>query len=120
MQKTLLIVIGIIALCGSALAQGVIVPFDAAHWDLDKARVVEQTGRQAVAGWQLYSGDGNYLVSHNEGRLFRVTPSGAVTKILDTTTIQMNLADFAYIPESGLLVVPTYAAGRVAAFKPSK
>ncbi len=61
-------------------------------------------------------GDGNYLVSHNEGRLFRVTPAGVVAKVLDTTTVQMNLADFAYIPESGLLVVPTYADGRVAAF----
>ena len=63
-----------------------------------------------------FDGDGNYLVSHNQGRLFRVMPSGVVTKILDTTTVQINLADFTVIPGSSLLVAPTYADGRVVAF----
>lgn len=60
--------------------------------------------------------DGNYLVSINEGRLFRVTPRGEVAKILDTSVVGMNLADFTYIPGSRTAVFPTYTDGRVAAF----
>ncbi|MBE0711858.1 MAG: hypothetical protein IH583_05690, partial [Candidatus Aminicenantes bacterium] len=81
--------------------------------------LLARLGTGIVDGIAL-DGDGNYLVSHNQGRLFRVMPSGVVTKILDTTTVQMNLADFAYIPGPGLLVVPTYADGRIAAFKLTK
>jgi hypothetical protein len=57
------------------------------------------------------------LVSHNEGRLFLVTLDGGISKILDTTTVKMNLADLCYCPEAGLAVVPTYVDGRIAAFK---
>ncbi len=60
---------------------------------------------------------GDLLVSHNEGRLFRVTPGGDVEKILDTTTVKMNLADFCYCPGVRLVVVPTYIDCRVAAFR---
>lgn len=35
MKKTFLIMAGIIVLCGSALAQGVAVPFDAEHGNLE-------------------------------------------------------------------------------------
>ena len=60
---------------------------------------------------------GAILVSHNEGRLFRVTPGGEVVKILDTSAVKMNLADFCYCPEAGLAVIPTYVDCRLAAFK---
>ena len=62
-------------------------------------------------------GSGALLVSQNEGRLFLVTPDDGISKILDTTTIGMNLADLCYCPEAGLVIVPTYADGRVAAFR---
>jgi hypothetical protein len=62
-------------------------------------------------------GSGALLVSQNEGRLFLVTPDNGISKILDTTTVGMNLADFCYCPEAGLVVVPTYIDGRVAAFR---
>ena len=39
--------------------------------------------------------EGLLLVSHNEGRLFRVSLDGQAAKILDTTPQRMNLADFA-------------------------
>jgi DNA-binding beta-propeller fold protein YncE len=61
--------------------------------------------------------NGAILVSHNEGRLFRVTADGGVAKILDTTTVKMNLADFDYCPAAKLIVVPTYTDCRVATFK---
>ena len=59
---------------------------------------------------------GNILVSHNEGRLFRITPSGGVTKILDLTVIGRNIADFDFIPEKNLVVFPTFADNRVLAY----
>jgi sugar lactone lactonase YvrE len=60
--------------------------------------------------------DGNLLVSHNEGRLYRVSPSGEVTKLLDTSVPGINSADFAYVPEKGLVVIPTFGGNSVAAY----
>ena len=42
--------------------------------------------------------DGSILVTHNEGRLMRVSPDGQVTLLLDTTVIGQNLADFTFNP----------------------
>ena len=64
--------------------------------------------------------DGNILVTHNEGRLMRVSPDGRVTLLLDTTVIGQNLADFTFIPELGLVVFPTWLDGRVTAFRLDK
>jgi sugar lactone lactonase YvrE len=61
--------------------------------------------------------DGNLLVSHNDGRLFRLSADGRATKILDTTSQRMNLADFAYDPGRNTVVVPTFTDNRVAAFR---
>ncbi len=61
--------------------------------------------------------DGSLLVSHNEGRLYRVTLSGEAAKILDTSVLQTGAADFAYVPGAGLIVVPTFGSGTVAAYR---
>ena len=63
---------------------------------------------------------GSALVSHNEGRLFRVDMNGRVTLLLDTTVIGQNLADFAIVPELDLVVLPTWLDGRVTAFRMGK
>ncbi len=60
---------------------------------------------------------GNYLVSHWEGRLFRVTPEGGVHKILDMSGPEFNLADFEYLPGTDILFIPTFYNNRVMAFK---
>ncbi len=60
---------------------------------------------------------GNYLVSQWEGRIFRVTPKGRLTKLLDTTTPEIKSADFAYIPKKKLIVTPTFYGDRVAAYR---
>ncbi len=62
-------------------------------------------------------GEGNLLVSHNEGRLFKISPDGRVTTILDTTALRMNMADFAYDQGRKIVVFPTYIDSRVAAFR---
>jgi sugar lactone lactonase YvrE len=63
---------------------------------------------------------GNLLVSHNEGRLFRVSPDGRVETVLDTTALRMNIADFTYAPGRNMVVFPTFTDSRVAAFRLGK
>ena len=60
-------------------------------------------------------GEGRYLLSHNEGRLFTVEAGGQVRKLLDTTVIGRNIADFAI--GHGLVVMPTFTDGRVMAYR---
>jgi hypothetical protein len=59
--------------------------------------------------------DGSWLVSHNEGRLFRVGEKGEVTLLLDLTVTGVNIADFAYIRDRNMIVFPTFYDGRVSA-----
>ena len=61
--------------------------------------------------------DGSYLVSHWEGRVYRVTPDGATERILDTTVSGGNAADFGYDPARNLLLVPTYLDNRVVGYR---
>jgi sugar lactone lactonase YvrE len=65
----------------------------------------------------MVEADGSLLATHNEGRLFRVSPDGRVNLLLDTTVIGQNLADFTFIPGSNLLVFPTWLDNRVTAFR---
>jgi sugar lactone lactonase YvrE len=60
--------------------------------------------------------EGNFLVSINEGRLVRVSPEGRVTTLLDTSAVGTNIADFDYIPEKKMLVLPTFVDNRVVAY----
>lgn len=62
-------------------------------------------------------GKGNYLISDNSGRIFLVKQTGEKTKILDTTAPQRLCADFEYIIEKNLLVVPTFYDNRIMTFK---
>jgi sugar lactone lactonase YvrE len=62
-------------------------------------------------------GRGNVLVSHNEGRIYRVGPSGGVEKILDLSVQGVKCADFGYAPEKGLLVIPTMVDCRVLGYR---
>ena len=64
--------------------------------------------------------NGDLLVSHNEGRLYRITSGGEIIKILDTSVVGLNLADFDYDAGSGLLVFPTYRAHKVLAYRLSR
>jgi sugar lactone lactonase YvrE len=61
-------------------------------------------------------GRGNYLVSQWEGKLFRVTPAGETTKLLDTTITEINCANFAFAPDKGMIVIPTYMGNRITAY----
>jgi len=60
---------------------------------------------------------GRYLVSVYEGKLYAVAPDGRAEKLLDTTAPGDRLADFDYVPDRGLLLVPTLENGLVKAFR---
>jgi sugar lactone lactonase YvrE len=57
--------------------------------------------------------NGNFLISDNAGRLFRITPDGKEELLLNTKSRQINIADFEYIPEKKILVIPTFTDNRL-------
>ncbi|NJD18863.1 MAG: SMP-30/gluconolactonase/LRE family protein [Gemmatimonadetes bacterium] len=61
--------------------------------------------------------DGNLLVSFWEGQLFRIGPQGDVVELLDALPAHWNTADFEYLPEQRLLVIPTFTENRVRALR---
>ena len=60
--------------------------------------------------------DGTVLVSHWQGRLYRVSPRGEVEKILDTSASGANCADFHYVADKGMVIIPTFMDNGVVAF----
>jgi len=61
--------------------------------------------------------EGNYLVSHWEGEVYRISPSGEVVEILDTSAAGLNPADFEFVKSKNLLVIPTFLGNRVVAYR---
>jgi sugar lactone lactonase YvrE len=59
---------------------------------------------------------GNYLVSHWEGQVYEITPSGEVVEVLDVMGEKLNVADFEFLPDRNMLLVPTYMGNRVSAY----
>ena len=59
---------------------------------------------------------GNYLVSHWEGQLYSIPPSGEITELMDAVG-QFNTADFAYVKDKHLLIIPTFVDNRVVAYR---
>jgi len=79
-------------------------------------RVVADLGEGTIDGIQP-DGDGSLLVTHNEGRLFRVSQDGKVTLLVDGTTVQESLADIGYVPEKRMVVAPTFTGNGVVAYR---
>lgn len=61
-------------------------------------------------------GAGNLIVSQVEGRVYRIAPDGIVTRLLDTSVPGRGTCNVAFVPERGLLVVPTWTGNSVAAY----
>jgi sugar lactone lactonase YvrE len=73
-------------------------------------------------GWGVIDGirvdrDGSYLVSLWEGQVYRITPDGEVTEILDLYPQRLNTADFEYLPDTRTFYFPTFLANKVAAYR---
>jgi sugar lactone lactonase YvrE len=58
-------------------------------------------------------GEGGLFVSQWEGRLYHVSPDGELTRLIDTTTVGGNIADFEYVEKTHTLVVPTFTGDEV-------
>jgi len=48
----------------------------------------------------------DYLVSHFLGNLYLVKPSGVVKELLNTRDAKINIADFEYVEDKELIVIP--------------
>nr|NQU92976.1 hypothetical protein [Bacteroidota bacterium] len=62
-------------------------------------------------------GNGNLMVSLWRGLLYRVSPNGSAKLILNTTNKNQYCADFEYIPERELLIVPTFFENTVTGYR---
>ncbi len=77
-------------------------------------RSVNLNTKEIVKIAQLKSGiiDGikkcgsDYLVSHFEGSLFLVSPDGKIKELINIRNEKINIADFEYIGDQGLIVIP--------------
>jgi hypothetical protein len=61
--------------------------------------------------------EGNLLVSHWEGRVYRISSAGELVEILDAGPRRWNTADFEYLEDENLLLVPTFTDNRVRAVR---
>ena len=61
-------------------------------------------------------GDG-YLVSHFSGNLYLVKPSGQVTELINTREAEINIADFEYIPDKAMVVVPAMRKNKIICYR---
>lgn len=62
-------------------------------------------------------GQGNLLISDNAGRLFRVALDGKSELLLNTKSKQISIADFEYIPEKKLLIIPAMTDNKLIMYK---
>jgi sugar lactone lactonase YvrE len=81
-----------------------------------RVRNIACLGAGVVDGIRV-DNDGNYLVSHWEGQTYVVSRSGDVVEVLDTLGDGVNSADFEYVREGNLLIIPTFLDNRVMAYR---
>ncbi|MBN1211977.1 MAG: SMP-30/gluconolactonase/LRE family protein [candidate division Zixibacteria bacterium] len=62
-------------------------------------------------------GNGNYIVSDYNGRVFAVTAEGRKTELLNTTAHKNYCADLEFISDRHLLVIPSFIGNRLTAYK---
>jgi len=90
-------------------SDGTLRTFDLETKDMHLLAVMPEGGLDGIED----DGKGNLLVSHYEGRLFRVSTDGSIEKLLDTTGPGTRCANFAYAPGPKLLAVPTFEDDRI-------
>ncbi|MFC2160602.1 SMP-30/gluconolactonase/LRE family protein [Acidobacteriota bacterium] len=74
-------------------------------------------GQGAIIDGIKTDGEGNYLVSDWNGWLYSVSSNGEKKEILNTRAARTNIADFEFIQESGLLIIPTFSGNRLLTFR---
>ena len=84
------------------------------HLSTKKINTITCLGAGVVDGIRV-DNDGNYLVSHREGQLYVVSPDGYVTEVPDTLPQGQNVADFEFIKDKNLIIIPTFVANGIVA-----
>jgi sugar lactone lactonase YvrE len=74
-------------------------------------------GTTTVMDGLVEDGRGNFLISDNAGRLFRISPDGKGELLINTKPRQISIADFGYIPEKKLLIIPTFTDNKLIMYK---
>jgi sugar lactone lactonase YvrE len=92
---------------------GILKAVDLEHKTLRKIACL---GAAVIDGIRLDAA-GNYLVSKWDGQVFKVSPDGHVVEILDIRAQGLNTADFEYLVDQNLLVIPTFLGNRVVAYR---
>ncbi len=80
-------------------------------------RTVAVIGKGAIIDGIYPLGQDRYLVSDFRGRVFFVGGEGKTVLLLDRTTAKRFCADFEYIPERGLLIIPSLYENSLTAYK---
>ena len=62
-------------------------------------------------------GHGGYLISDYNGRVYRLQPGGEPELILDISVSGGKTADIEYVPDMGLLIVPSLGENRLCAYR---
>jgi len=82
-----------------------------------EVRTIACLGSGSVMDGVQGDGHGNYVVSDFNGRAFLVSRAGEIVPLLNTTPAGQFCADFEYVPEKGLLIVPTLNDNRLVAYR---
>jgi DNA-binding beta-propeller fold protein YncE len=59
----------------------------------------------------------NYLVSHFEGNLYLVSSKGEIKELINTRNEKMNIADFEYIEDKKMIVIPALHNNKLLGFR---
>ena len=73
-------------------------------------------GRGAFMDGITPDGQGNYIISDFNGRVFRVTPGGEKTLLINSNASGLYTADLVFISEKNLLVVPRLYSNKLGAY----
>jgi hypothetical protein len=74
-------------------------------------------GSGAVMDGLQCDGKGGYLISDYNGRIFRISKGGQATLLLNGTAAKKFCADFAYLPDKKLLIIPSLEDNNLTAWK---
>jgi hypothetical protein len=80
-----------------------------------RLRIITTLAKGTLDGIRSVGDD--LIVSHWEGRTFLITAAGEVQEVITVIGSGVNMADFEFVPEQGLLIVPTFSGNSLIAWK---
>ena len=81
-----------------------------------KIKLIAKLDKGFIDGFRI-NNHGNFLVSLWHGIIYEITPQGNVTKMMDTSVPGIHTADFEYIEDKNLLIIPTFYGNTINAYE---